>query len=198
MKTDTQTLARAMDILSRDIQSQDGIANAAIREAAERLRELDGKIDADLTRLERERDEALKDLAFRRELFKAQEAQLNELRAERDEAREKATTAWTENLRLDSENRRLERDSGRDELRTALQDRHDIHWALKDAERERDELRAELIQLQALELNNEGACVRLKRERDEARELADSYRIAFCSANGFDRTPEPFPWEVQS
>jgi hypothetical protein len=33
-------------------------------------------------------------------------------------------------------------------------------------------------------------------ERDEARELADSYRIAFCSANGFDRTPEPFPWEV--
>jgi hypothetical protein len=58
MKTDTQTLARAMDILSRAIQSQDGIANAAIREAAERLRELDGKIDADLTRLAHERDEA--------------------------------------------------------------------------------------------------------------------------------------------
>jgi hypothetical protein len=35
-----------------------------------------------------------------------------------------------------------------------------------------------------------------RRERDEARELADSYRIAFCSANGFDRTPEPFPWEL--
>jgi hypothetical protein len=44
MKTNTQTLARAMDILARDIQSQDGIANAAIREAAERLRELDAEI----------------------------------------------------------------------------------------------------------------------------------------------------------
>jgi hypothetical protein len=29
----------------------------------------------------------------------------------------------------------------------------------------------ELAQLQALELNHEGACVRLKRERDEARAL---------------------------
>jgi uncharacterized coiled-coil DUF342 family protein len=35
----------------------------------------------------------------------------------------------------------------------------------------------------------------LGRERDEARELADSYRIAFCSANGTDKTPNPFPWE---
>jgi hypothetical protein len=35
----------------------------------------------------------------------------------------------------------------------------------------------------------------LVRERDEARDLADSYRIAFCSANGMDKTPTPFPWE---
>jgi hypothetical protein len=42
-------------------------------------------------------------------------------------------------------------------------------------ERERDEARAELIQLQALELNNEGACVRLKRQRDEARALAAAF-----------------------
>ena len=34
-----------------------------------------------------------------------------------------------------------------------------------------------------------------ERERDEARELADSYRIAFCSANGMDKAPNPFPWE---
>lgn len=33
-------LAKAMDVLARDIQSDDGIANAAIAEAAERLREL--------------------------------------------------------------------------------------------------------------------------------------------------------------
>lgn len=36
---------------------------------------------------------------------------------------------------------------------------------------------------------------KLERERDEARELADSYRIAFCSVNGIDKTPNPFPWE---
>ena len=51
-RTDTATLAKAMDALARDIQSGDGVANAAIHEAAERLREL-----------ERERDEALKQSA---------------------------------------------------------------------------------------------------------------------------------------
>ena len=34
------------------------------------------------------------------------------------------------------------------------------------------------------------------RERDEAREQADSYRIAYCSSNGIDKTPTPFSWEV--
>jgi hypothetical protein len=34
--------------------------------------------------LERERDEALSDLEFRRDLFKLQEQQLNDVRAERD------------------------------------------------------------------------------------------------------------------
>ena len=34
---------------------------------------------------------------------------------------------------------------------------------------ERDMLRAEVAELQALEMNHDGACVRLKRERDEAR-----------------------------
>jgi hypothetical protein len=34
------------------------------------------------------------------------------LERERDEAREKATAAWTENLRLDAENRRMERERG--------------------------------------------------------------------------------------
>ena len=35
-------------------------------------------------KLERERDEALSDLEFRRDLFKLQEQQLNDVRAERD------------------------------------------------------------------------------------------------------------------
>jgi uncharacterized protein (UPF0212 family) len=41
MKTDTATLIKAMRILARDIESGDGVANAAIAEAADRLEELD-------------------------------------------------------------------------------------------------------------------------------------------------------------
>lgn len=38
--TDTKTLIKAMRALANDIQTDDGIANAAIREAADRLEEL--------------------------------------------------------------------------------------------------------------------------------------------------------------
>lgn len=41
MKTSTKTLAAALRILALEIQSPDGIANAAIAEAAERLEELE-------------------------------------------------------------------------------------------------------------------------------------------------------------
>ncbi|MBI3101075.1 MAG: hypothetical protein HYY98_05920 [Burkholderiales bacterium] len=40
MKTETAALASALDVLAREIQSGDGVANAAIAEAAQRLREL--------------------------------------------------------------------------------------------------------------------------------------------------------------
>lgn len=40
MNSSTQTLIKALHILSEDIQSQDGVANAAIAEAAHRLEEL--------------------------------------------------------------------------------------------------------------------------------------------------------------
>jgi hypothetical protein len=39
-RTDTQTLIAAMRILARDVQCDDGIANSAIAEAADRLEEL--------------------------------------------------------------------------------------------------------------------------------------------------------------
>jgi hypothetical protein len=39
-KTDDETLANAIDVPAREIQSGDGVANAAIAEAAQRLREL--------------------------------------------------------------------------------------------------------------------------------------------------------------
>ena len=40
MQTDIQTLIEALKILARDIQSDDGIANAAILEGAQRIEEL--------------------------------------------------------------------------------------------------------------------------------------------------------------
>lgn len=39
-RTDTQTLIDAMRVLARDVQCDDGIANSAIAEAADRLEEL--------------------------------------------------------------------------------------------------------------------------------------------------------------
>jgi hypothetical protein len=45
-KTDTLTLAAAMDVLARNIQCADGVANAAIEEAALRLRELEWEVAA--------------------------------------------------------------------------------------------------------------------------------------------------------
>lgn len=77
-KTDTLTLAYAMDALAREIQSGDGIANAAIAEAADRLREtlkanerLDGllaqrdeRIVALLQEVEERRRDAQKDMAL--------------------------------------------------------------------------------------------------------------------------------------
>lgn len=44
MKTDTLILIKAMRHLANDIQSDDGVANAAIAEAADRLEELRSKV----------------------------------------------------------------------------------------------------------------------------------------------------------
>lgn len=41
MRSSTETLVKALRILARDIQSDDGVANAAIAEAADRLAELE-------------------------------------------------------------------------------------------------------------------------------------------------------------
>lgn len=42
MKTDTKTLIKALRILVEDIQSEDGVADACIAEAADRLEEQHG------------------------------------------------------------------------------------------------------------------------------------------------------------
>jgi hypothetical protein len=58
MRTSTETLIAAMRILSQDIQSDDGVANAAVAEAGERLAEQHMRI----TQLERENDALRADL----------------------------------------------------------------------------------------------------------------------------------------
>jgi uncharacterized protein (UPF0212 family) len=58
VKTSTETLIAAMRILSQDIQSDDGAANAAVAEAAERLAEQHMRI----AQLERENDALRADL----------------------------------------------------------------------------------------------------------------------------------------
>lgn len=45
MKTSTKVLVEAMKVLSVEIHSGDGVANAAIAEAAERLEEQDSQIE---------------------------------------------------------------------------------------------------------------------------------------------------------
>lgn len=45
-RTGTLTLAHALSILARDIESPDGVANAAIAEGADRLRELDARVES--------------------------------------------------------------------------------------------------------------------------------------------------------
>jgi len=47
-KTDTKTLISALRILSKDIQSEDGVANAVIAEAADRLEELSQTNDSNI------------------------------------------------------------------------------------------------------------------------------------------------------
>jgi hypothetical protein len=44
MKTKSKTLVKALRILSEDVQSDDGVANACIAEAANRIEELEAKV----------------------------------------------------------------------------------------------------------------------------------------------------------
>jgi hypothetical protein len=58
VRTSTETLIAAMHILATEIQSDDGVANAAVAEAAERLAEQHMRI----AQLERENDALRADL----------------------------------------------------------------------------------------------------------------------------------------
>lgn len=67
-RTDSATLAKAMRILSQDIQSEDGVANAAIYEAADRIEQLERELAAAQERIQR-LTEAVDPLAFRIGLY---------------------------------------------------------------------------------------------------------------------------------
>jgi hypothetical protein len=58
VRSSTETLIKAMRILAQDIQSEDGVANAAVAEAAQRLEEQQERI----TQLEQENDALRADL----------------------------------------------------------------------------------------------------------------------------------------
>lgn len=56
MISDTKTIINAMRVLARDLQSDDGVANAAILEAADRLEELNEALGQEWGRLNQEID----------------------------------------------------------------------------------------------------------------------------------------------
>jgi uncharacterized protein (UPF0335 family) len=82
VKTSTETLIKAMRILSSDIQSDDGVANAAIAEAAQRLEEQKDRIK----RLEEENDSMRADLLLWGDNLRLQQ-RINRLEEENDALR---------------------------------------------------------------------------------------------------------------
>ena len=54
------------------------------------------------------------------------------------------------------------------------------------------DLEGELVELRALEMNHEGACVRLKKERNEARRIAEEMHHNWQHA--LMRTSVTLPW----
>jgi len=67
-KTDTPTLIKAMRILARDIQSGDGVANAAIAEAADRLEEQSVAIEGLMRLVEKTQENQMSQIESWREL----------------------------------------------------------------------------------------------------------------------------------
>ena len=79
MKTSTETLINAMRIFSRDIISDDGVANTFIAEAAQRLEEQQERIK----KLESENDDMREDLLMWGDTLRLQQ-RINQLEEERD------------------------------------------------------------------------------------------------------------------
>lgn len=102
-RTDTQTLIAAMEILSRDIQSDDGVANAAIAESAGRLRELDTENEKLRTSIDKLVENAKSQSATSLvvlSLSKAMNGRIAELEDDLSAALQRGSVLITENERL--------------------------------------------------------------------------------------------------
>lgn len=100
--TDTDTLIKTMRILAQDIESEDGVANAAIAEAADRLEalQLETDVSTALQRIDKalkERDEARAEVEERKEALLDAARQIDELKKQRND--------WFERARLENEKR---------------------------------------------------------------------------------------------
>ena len=82
MRTSTETLIAAMHILATEIQSEDGAANAAVAEAAQRLEEQQERI----TQLEQENDSMRADLLMWGDTLRLK-LRINKLEQENDALR---------------------------------------------------------------------------------------------------------------
>jgi chromosome segregation ATPase len=87
MTTDTKTLIEAVQRLAESIESIDGVANAVIFEAAQRLKELQTALQsahASLVLARNERDEALVEVEERKDALLDAAKQIDELKKQRD------------------------------------------------------------------------------------------------------------------
>jgi hypothetical protein len=78
-RDEAQALCQLLNKLEREVERERALANEAI---------------ATWKKTREERDQTLSDLEFRRDLFKLQEQQLNDVRAERDRLAEVAQAVW--------------------------------------------------------------------------------------------------------
>jgi len=104
MKSKTETLSAALRILANDIQSPDDVPATCLREAADRLEELQRELEAEekkftdstnhyneiIILLARERDEALAELETRKEALLDAVEQIEGLKTSRDTWYERA------------------------------------------------------------------------------------------------------------
>lgn len=99
MRSSDETLVSALRILAQDVESVDGVANAAIQEAADRIEELAAEVE-DLRNQNQEATDRIDGLA----------AEVEDLRNQNHNNRVAAEARWDRIQRLEAENDALRAD----------------------------------------------------------------------------------------